>query len=89
MIVNNEDYAHATTKFDELLKHVYEAKHTLATMKSSHKRFGTYPEVNGGSPIDDIMNNTIATLNAELAEQAKPSPTIVTVYQIPSQRISI
>ena len=70
-IVNNKDYEYAKMKFDDVLKYVYEEKDTLATMKSSHERFGAYPEVNGGSPVDGTLNDTIATLNAELAEQAK------------------
>ena len=91
LIVNNKDYAHATTKIDELLKHVYVEKHTLATTKLSHKRSGTYPEVNGGSPVDNTLNDTIVTLNAELVSHAKPPPTTAaaTAYQVPSQRLSI
>ena len=63
-------------------------KNTLATMKSSHERFGTYPEVNGRFPVDGTLNDTIATLNAELAEQAKTPTTPVTAYKVPSQSLS-
>ena len=76
-------------KFDDVLKYVYEEKDTLATMKSSHERFGAYPEVNGGSPVDGTLNDTITTLNAELAEQAKTPTTIVTAYKVPSQKLFI
>ena len=89
VIVNNKDYDHAKRKFDDVLKYVYEEKDTLATMKSSQEKFGAYQEVNGGSPVDGTLNNTIATLNAKLAEQAKTPTTIVTAYKVPSRRLSI
>jgi len=89
LIVNNKDHDHTKSKVDDILKYVYEEKDTLASMKSSQGKFGVYPEVNGGSPVNSTLNKTIAKLNAELEELANAPTTTVTTHKVPSRRFSI
>ena len=82
-------YDHTKSKLDDVLNYMYKEKDTLASMKSSQEKFGAYPEVNGGSPVNGTLNETIAKLNAELEEQANAPTTTVTTHKVPSRRFSI
>jgi len=89
LIVNNKDYDHTKSKVDDVLKYVYEEKDTPSSMKSSQGKFDAYPEVNGGSPVNSTLSETIAKLNAELEEQSNAPTTTVTTHKVPSRRFSI
>ena len=55
-------------------------------MISSFEQFHMYPEMNGGTPVDNTMRAKVAALNLELASQ--PVPPVVT-YRSPTPRNSI
>ena len=87
LIVNNKDYDFTKSKVDDVLKYVDTKKDTLAPMKSSQLKFNAYPEVNGESPVNNTLDETVAKLNAELEDDAN-APTTTTTYEVPS-RVSI
>ena len=88
LIVNNKDYDFTKSKVDDVLKYVDTKKDTLAPMKSSQQKFNAYPEVNGESPVNNTLDETVAKLNAELEDNANAAPTTMTTYEVPS-RVSI
>ena len=57
LIINNKDHDLAIKKIGELQLQLMKIKDTLPTMISSFKRFGLFPEVNGGPPICALLSD--------------------------------
>ena len=51
----------------------------------SFEQFSTYPEMNGGPPVNERLRAKVAALDLELASQSVPPTTTIT-YQPPAQR---
>ena len=95
LIVNNNNYSHASKKIEELMTYLYGEKLILPTMISSFEQFNIYPEMNGGFPVDNTLRAKVAVLDLELASQSVPPPppppplplpTTTTTYQVSAQR---
>ena len=86
LIVHNDNYFHAISKLDKLTAYLYKEKLTFPTMISSFKQFHTYPEINGGMPVDNTMRAKVVALNLELTSQ--PVPPVV-LYRSPNPGNSI
>ena len=67
MIVNNNNYSHASKKIEELLTYLYREKLTLPTMISSFEQFSTYPGMNGGPPVNETLRAKVVALDLEPA----------------------
>ena len=82
VIVSNKDHSHATKKIGELLAYMYKEKDILPTMKSSLAKFNSYPKMNGGPPITELLSAQIAVLELEL--ELHPVPSIKATTYSPS-----
>ena len=85
LLVSNKDRPHTIKKIGELLAYLNKEKDTLPTMKSSLEKFNSYPEMNGGPPVNESLRAKVAALDIELASQPV-LPMTTTTYSPPASK---